>query len=49
MFNDVMDVDECRVLLRALATCTLPFQCAHGRPVLVPLAQLGALGGWRPK
>ena len=34
---------ECKVLVRELAACALPFQCAHGRPSVVPLAAGGAL------
>ena len=29
---------ECQALVRKLAKCSLPFQCAHGRPSVVPLA-----------
>ncbi|KAF7792853.1 hypothetical protein EIP86_003954 [Pleurotus ostreatoroseus] len=42
MFNDVLLVDRCVRLVRELAGAALPFQCAHGRPSLVPLASLGA-------
>ncbi|RDW59311.1 putative DNA mismatch repair protein (Mlh3) [Aspergillus mulundensis] len=37
MFNDVLSVDECRNLVSRLADCVFPFQCAHGRPSMVPL------------
>jgi DNA mismatch repair protein MLH3 len=37
MFNDMLSPTECKNLLRRLADCTLPFQCAHGRPSMVPL------------
>ncbi|KAL2836255.1 hypothetical protein BJY01DRAFT_222260 [Aspergillus pseudoustus] len=40
MFNDDLTVDECENLVRRLATCVLPFQCAHGRPSMVPLVDL---------
>jgi DNA mismatch repair protein MLH3 len=40
MFNDVLSLDECRNLVRRLATCVFPFQCAHGRPSMVPLVDL---------
>jgi DNA mismatch repair protein MLH3 len=40
MFNDALSVEECKVLLSKLAGCTLPFQCAHGRPSLVPILEL---------
>ena len=29
--------------MRRLAACKFPFQCAHGRPSLVPLVDLGLL------
>ena len=41
MFNDVLSVDECTTLVRRLADCAFPFQCAHGRPSMVPLVDLG--------
>jgi DNA mismatch repair protein MLH3 len=37
MFNDVLDNTQCEELVRKLAECTLPFQCAHGRPSCVVL------------
>ncbi|XP_066463764.1 DNA mismatch repair protein Mlh3-like isoform X1 [Eleutherodactylus coqui] len=39
-FNQSLTMDECRHLIRALAQCSLPFQCAHGRPSILPLADL---------
>ncbi|KAM5129705.1 DNA mismatch repair protein Mlh3 [Mantella aurantiaca] len=39
-FNDPLSVDECWHLMRCLAQCSLPFQCAHGRPAILPLADL---------
>lgn len=41
MFNDALSLDECKRLLLRLAECTFPFQCAHGRPSMVPLVDLG--------
>ncbi|OTB05304.1 hypothetical protein M426DRAFT_319853 [Hypoxylon sp. CI-4A] len=41
MFNDPLSHDECVDLLKRLADCALPFQCAHGRPSMVPLVDLG--------
>ena len=32
--------DECEVLLKNLSECHIPFQCAHGRPALVPIVDL---------
>ncbi|KAG9402283.1 DNA mismatch repair protein [Aphanomyces cochlioides] len=39
MFGDPLTLDECQQLITQLGTCRLPFQCAHGRPSIVPLAQ----------
>ncbi|XP_073494180.1 DNA mismatch repair protein Mlh3-like [Phyllobates terribilis] len=39
-FNHRLTVAECCQLLRSLAQCALPFQCAHGRPSILPLADL---------
>ncbi|KAH6646070.1 hypothetical protein BKA67DRAFT_525807 [Truncatella angustata] len=41
MFNDPLSLDECKDLLRRLADCAFPFQCAHGRPSMVPLVDMG--------
>ncbi len=41
MFNDALTGEECKVLLKRLAQCAFPFQCAHGRPSMVPLVRLG--------
>ena len=43
MFNDVLPRDQCEILVRKLADCMFPFQCAHGRPSLVPLVDLAHL------
>lgn len=43
MFNDVLSKDQCEVLVRRLADTAFPFQCAHGRPSLLPLVELGTL------
>ncbi|KAG4443355.1 hypothetical protein IFR05_001144 [Cadophora sp. M221] len=43
MFNDVLSREQCEILVKKLAECKFPFQCAHGRPSLVPLVELGAL------
>ena len=42
-FGDSLTPDVCQQLLRQLGQCQLPFQCAHGRPSLSPLADLGLL------
>jgi DNA mismatch repair protein MLH3 len=41
MFNDVLPMEKCKVLVKRLATCGFPFQCAHGRPSMVALGGLG--------
>ncbi|TGJ79144.1 hypothetical protein E0Z10_g9620 [Xylaria hypoxylon] len=41
MFNDPLSQEECANLLKRLADCAFPFQCAHGRPSMVPLVDLG--------
>ncbi|KAI1488972.1 hypothetical protein F5X96DRAFT_42047 [Biscogniauxia mediterranea] len=41
MFNDILNHEECVGLLRRLGDCAFPFQCAHGRPSMVPLVDLG--------
>lgn len=40
MFNDILSVDECQQLVSQLAQCVFPFQCAHGRPSMVPLLDM---------
>lgn len=37
MFGDTLAEDEAVALTRELASCRLPFQCAHGRPSVAPL------------
>ncbi|KAJ8290463.1 hypothetical protein GJAV_G00013160 [Gymnothorax javanicus] len=39
-FNHNLSMEECCSLVGSLSTCQLPFQCAHGRPSMVPLADL---------
>ena len=41
MFGDLLDKKEASALLMELGGCELPFQCAHGRPSMVPLARIG--------
>ncbi|KAL8650508.1 MAG: hypothetical protein Q9210_003783 [Variospora velana] len=41
MFNDELSVGECEVLVKKLAKCMFPFQCAHGRPSMHPLVAVG--------
>ncbi|KJR84031.1 DNA mismatch repair protein MLH3 [Sporothrix schenckii 1099-18] len=40
-FNDALTRDECVDLTDRLRRCSFPFQCAHGRPSMVPLLNLG--------
>ncbi|EXU97917.1 DNA mismatch repair protein [Metarhizium robertsii] len=49
MFNDELGKDECKRVVQRLSRCAFPFQCAHGRPSLVPLVDIGLggrVGGW---
>ncbi|CAG7718352.1 unnamed protein product [Allacma fusca] len=39
-FGDQLSVESCIELMENLTSCKAPFQCAHGRPVLVPLLNL---------
>jgi len=44
MFNDELSVEERERLVERLGGCKFPFLCAHGRPSMVPLVDLGTLG-----
>ncbi|KAJ7167564.1 hypothetical protein C8R46DRAFT_1093418, partial [Mycena filopes] len=44
MFNDSLTHAQCRKLVDDLCKTAFPFQCAHGRPSLVPLIDLGSDG-----
>lgn len=44
MFNDELSLEECMVLVNKLAGCVFPFMCAHGRPSMVPIVDLGRVG-----
>ncbi|ESO82947.1 hypothetical protein LOTGIDRAFT_169769 [Lottia gigantea] len=39
-FNDILSPAQCKELITALSKCDLPFQCAHGRPSIIPLFKL---------
>ena len=41
MFNDQLTREQCQTLISTLAQCAFPFQCAHGRPSMIPLVGLG--------
>ncbi|EMG50006.1 MLH3 DNA mismatch repair protein MLH3 [Candida maltosa Xu316] len=40
MFGDELTMDDMHRLVDGLSRCRLPFQCAHGRPSIVPLAKI---------
>lgn len=40
MFNDVLSLDDCRNLVSRLSQCVFPFQCAHGRPSMIPVLDM---------
>ncbi|CDR41058.1 CYFA0S06e00760g1_1 [Cyberlindnera fabianii] len=40
MFGDQLSRSDCELLVRDLAQCKQPFQCAHGRPSIVPICDL---------
>ena len=39
-FGDPLTIGECEKLIEELAGCQLPFQCAHGRPSIMPVLDL---------
>ncbi|OBS27718.1 hypothetical protein FPOA_01660 [Fusarium poae] len=50
MFNDILTIQQCEELVARLSRCAFPFQCAHGRPSMAPLVDLGnggKFGGWQ--
>lgn len=40
MFGDYLSPLECRRLVEQLSQCTIPFQCAHGRPSMTVIFSL---------
>ncbi|NXC57534.1 MLH3 protein, partial [Aleadryas rufinucha] len=42
-FNEYLTLEESCRLIEALSSCKLPFQCAHGRPSMLPLADIDHL------
>ncbi|XP_027527598.1 DNA mismatch repair protein Mlh3 isoform X1 [Neopelma chrysocephalum] len=42
-FNEHLTLEESCELIEALSSCKLPFQCAHGRPSMLPLADIDHL------
>lgn len=45
MFNDELTHEDCSTLVKRLAVCSFPFQCAHGRPSMIPLANVDSANG----
>lgn len=43
MFNDPLSLEECEALVSRLSRCAFPFQCAHGRPSMIPILDLRSL------
>jgi DNA mismatch repair protein MLH3 len=43
MFGDDLSKEECDSLMLDLEMCSVPFQCAHGRPSLAPIIDLDKL------
>ena len=39
-FGDVLSLKQCIQLIKGLSQCDVPFQCAHGRPLVAPLMEL---------
>lgn len=42
MFNDPLSIEQCKELMERLSHTAVPFRCAHGRPSIVPLVDLGS-------
>jgi DNA mismatch repair protein MLH3 len=40
MFGDTLSIEQCTNLIRDLNTTDLPFQCAHGRPSMIPITTI---------
>lgn len=45
MFNDSLSQAECEALVMRLSKCAFPFQCAHGRPSMIPILDLRLQAG----
>lgn len=48
-FGDELTLSQCQELISSLCSCHLPFQCAHGRPSIVPLVNLTHLSAINKK
>ena len=42
MFNDVLSLEEAKILVAKLAGTQRPWVCAHGRPSMVPIVDIGS-------
>jgi len=40
MFGDSLAMEQCVEIVKELSQCDMPFQCAHGRPSMVPLVDM---------
>ncbi|KAE8350119.1 hypothetical protein BDV28DRAFT_47299 [Aspergillus coremiiformis] len=49
MFNDELTIEECQSLINRLARCVFPFQCAHGRPSMIPILDMTNILTWTPQ
>ena len=43
-FGDYLSIEECKKIFQNLIQCDFPFQCAHGRPSMAPLADYKTYG-----
>lgn len=44
MFNDHLGLEDSKGLVAKLGHCMFPFMCAHGRPSMVPIVDMGMIG-----
>jgi DNA mismatch repair ATPase MutL len=44
MFGDRLSVPQCEKVIESLSKCQQPYQCAHGRPSIIPLTHMSQ--GW---
>jgi DNA mismatch repair protein MLH3 len=42
-FGDPLTLTECRYLVSKLSVCDNPFQCAHGRPSIIPIVNVSKI------
>jgi DNA mismatch repair protein MLH3 len=42
MFGETLELDRCSKIIDGLRSCNFPFQCAHGRPSIVPLFDIAS-------